>query len=55
MWGRFFTRAGGQPMRKRPRPTPGRVELVAGEPIAPSELTLEMLRARIVALRGEAR
>lgn len=55
LWGSFFTRANGAPMTTLPRLRRRRVELLAGEPIRPSELTLDLVRARIAALRGDAR
>lgn len=55
LWGGFFTRAGGEPMTKLPRLSRRRVELAAGDPIEPRELSMDTLRRRIEELRGDAR
>ncbi len=55
LWGSFFSRSGGEPMKKLPRPVLRRVELIADLPIAPDRVCTALLRARIEALRGAAR
>jgi 1-acyl-sn-glycerol-3-phosphate acyltransferase len=56
LWGSFFSRAGGEPMKKIPRRRGfHRVELVAGAPIPPEQASTEEIRTRIAELRGDAR
>lgn len=55
IWGSFFSRAGGEPMTKRPRRWRALVEVVAGPPIPAREVTIEAVRERIATLRGERR
>jgi 1-acyl-sn-glycerol-3-phosphate acyltransferase len=57
LWGSFFSRYGGaafsRPVEARlRRGLRSRVELVVGEPVAPDEVTPELLMARVAALRG---
>ncbi len=55
LWGSVFSRDGGEPMTKLPRRVRAPVEIVAGAPIPPGELTTERLAATLRALRGDAR
>lgn len=56
LWGSFFSnRGGGAPMKARPSRFWSRVELVAGEPVPPAEVTAEGLREKVMALRGDAK
>lgn len=52
LWGSFFSRFGGEPMKKLPRRIWAKVEIVADEPIAPHEVSTEVIAERIGALRG---
>jgi 1-acyl-sn-glycerol-3-phosphate acyltransferase len=52
LWGSFFSRKNGEPMKKLPRRVRAPVELVAAPPIDPSEVSISTLRARIGMLRG---
>lgn len=51
-WGSFFSRFGGPPMRKLPRRLWAKVEVVADRPIAPSDVSPDVIAERIGALRG---
>lgn len=56
LWGSFFSRKDGPAMRKPfRRGLWSRVELVAGEPVQPAEVSPAMLRERVMALRGDMR
>ena len=55
LWGSLFSREGGRAFLKRPRRLFARIGLAAGEPFDPAGLSLEALRARVEALRGERR
>ncbi|MCA9608902.1 MAG: 1-acyl-sn-glycerol-3-phosphate acyltransferase [Myxococcales bacterium] len=55
LWGSFFSRDGGEPMQKLPRRLRSSVEIVAGAPIPPGEVTTERLASTLAALRGVAR
>jgi len=56
LWGSFFSRAYGSAMsRLLPRGMLSRIEVVAGEAVAPSSATLDLLHARVLELRGEMR
>ena len=56
LWGSFFSRAHGQAMsRWFPRGLFSRIGLVAGEPVPAREATPEILRQRVLELRGERR
>ena len=53
LWGSFFSHAGGPAMRHWPTRFWSRIELRAGEPVAPGQVTAEDLRERVGALRGD--
>jgi len=54
LWGSFFSRAHGQAMtRLFPRGMLSRIELVAGDVIGESEVSLENLQQRVATLRGD--
>ena len=54
LWGSFFSRKGGGPMRRPFRRVWSRIELVCGTPVPPESATAPELEARVLALRGEA-
>jgi 1-acyl-sn-glycerol-3-phosphate acyltransferase len=54
LWGSFFSRMGGKAMsRFFPRGFSSKIELVAGTPILPAQVTPESLHAKVQALRGD--
>lgn len=53
MWGSFFSRRYGKAMSHLPRRFWSRIELAVGEPIPPEQATSELLRAQVLALRGD--
>lgn len=54
MWGSWFSFSGGRCMSGPPkRWGRSRIEIVVGEPIPPEEYSLELLKERIEALRGD--
>jgi hypothetical protein len=55
LWGSFFSCAGGEPMTHWPKPQSRRIGLRVGDPVPPEEVTAEMLRDRVVLLRGSHR
>lgn len=55
LWGSFFSRDGGEPMKHRPRLPRSTVEVVAGPSIPPESLSMREVAARIGTLRGAAR
>jgi 1-acyl-sn-glycerol-3-phosphate acyltransferase len=55
MWGSFFSRDGGEPMKKMPRRHARKVELACGAPIPPERASTNEIKSRILELRGEAR
>ncbi len=56
LWGSFFSRAYGSAMsRLFPRGMLSRIEVVAGEPVAASDASLERLQQTVLELRGERR
>ncbi len=52
LWGSFFSRRFGPAMRGLPRRFRARVEVVAGEALAPAEASAQTLQSRVAALRG---
>lgn len=54
MWGSFFSRAGGAPMRRPFRRVWSRVQLVIGPPLPPAEVSADRLAERVAALGGFA-
>jgi 1-acyl-sn-glycerol-3-phosphate acyltransferase len=55
LWGSFFSRSyQGKAMRKL-RGLFSRIALVAGPPLAPDQVSLELLQQRVFALRGDSR
>ncbi len=50
MWGSFFSRRGGPAMRRVPRRFWSKIELVAGDPLAPCAVSTAALQARVQAL-----
>ena len=55
LWGSFFSRRYGKPMRHFPRRFWPRIELVVGAIVPPEQATSEGIRERVLALRGEWR
>jgi 1-acyl-sn-glycerol-3-phosphate acyltransferase len=57
LWGSFFSRFGGSAFGTLPRPLQrglsSRLELVAGVPVAPADVSAALLQERVLALRGE--
>jgi 1-acyl-sn-glycerol-3-phosphate acyltransferase len=54
LWGSFFSRMGGKAMsRFFPRGISSKIELVAGAPISPTQVTPESLHDTVQALRGD--
>ncbi|WP_087016486.1 MFS transporter [Thaumasiovibrio subtropicus] len=53
LWGSWFSRESGKAFLKRPKRFWSRVTIVAGEAVAPEDVTPDMLRERVIALRGE--
>ncbi|MGE0784346.1 MAG: 1-acyl-sn-glycerol-3-phosphate acyltransferase [Sandaracinaceae bacterium] len=52
LWGSFFSCYGGPPMRKRPRRLWAKVQVVADEPIAPTEVSVDRIAHALRTLRG---
>jgi len=52
MWGSFFSRQGGAPMRHPFRRIWSRVQLVIGAPVPPEQVTADGLAERVAALGG---
>jgi hypothetical protein len=55
LWGSFFSRFGGAPMRRPFRRVWSRIEVACGTAIAPERATADVLRQRVLALRGDRR
>lgn len=55
LWGSFFSRKGGAPMQKLPRRWRATVEVVAGLPLAPEQVTTGRIATSLTALRGSLR
>lgn len=55
LWGSFFSRDRGSPMKKLPRRLRARVEVVAGAPIAPEAVSAETIARSLSTLRGPER
>jgi hypothetical protein len=55
LWGSFFSRSHQGKAMRRWRGAFSRIALVAGPPIPAAQVTLEMLRERVLALRGARR
>ncbi len=53
MWGSFFSRCWGPAMRRWPRRFWSKIALVIGELINPDEVTADLLRDKVLQLRGE--
>jgi len=54
LWGSFFSRKDGKPMRRPFRRFWSRIEVVCGDPLAPADVSATMLRERVRALHGAA-
>ncbi len=52
LWGSFFSRYGGRAMWGLPRRLWSEVTVVAGEPVAPAEVSVARLEQRVTELRG---
>ncbi|MDY6920352.1 MAG: MFS transporter [Pseudomonadota bacterium] len=55
LWGSFFSHKDSKALTKWPRRFWSRVELVAGDPMAPDQVTAAGLQQRVAGLRGERR
>jgi 1-acyl-sn-glycerol-3-phosphate acyltransferase len=55
LWGSFFSRKDGPPMRRPFRRFWSRIEVVAGSPVEPGAAMAESLQAQVLALRGDWR
>lgn len=55
LWGSAFSRMRGAPMRSLPRRVRPRVEVIAGPPIPPNDLSAERIASSLTALRGPTR
>jgi 1-acyl-sn-glycerol-3-phosphate acyltransferase len=55
LWGSFFSRSCEGKAMRRWRGAFSRIALAVGAPIPPSQVTLELLRERVLALRGDRR
>jgi 1-acyl-sn-glycerol-3-phosphate acyltransferase len=55
LWGSFFSRSSAGRAMRRWRGLFSRIALTGGAPIAPSQATPELLRARVLELRGDRR
>jgi 1-acyl-sn-glycerol-3-phosphate acyltransferase len=55
LWGSLFSRSGGHAFFKRPRGPFSRIELVAGAPLAPAEVTPEGLQRTVADLRADCK
>jgi 1-acyl-sn-glycerol-3-phosphate acyltransferase len=53
LWGSMFSRFSKQPWKRLPRRYLARITLAVGDPVAPEDATLELLRQRVLALRYE--
>ncbi|MFO1303735.1 MAG: MFS transporter [Burkholderiales bacterium] len=55
LWGSFFSRAADGKAMRRMRGMFSRIAIVAAPPIPPAQVTLDGLRAQVLAMRGDAR
>jgi len=55
LWGSIFSMHGGKPLARLPRLRRARIALRVGEAVPPEDVSVEDLRERVVALRGELR
>jgi 1-acyl-sn-glycerol-3-phosphate acyltransferase len=55
LWGSFFSHRGGTALTRLPGRFWSRVEIRAGEPVPPGEVSAEDVRRRVQALRGDLR
>lgn len=53
LWGSWFSRRSGRAMSRWPRPRWRRIELIAGAPVAPSQISAADLQHQVTALRGD--
>jgi 1-acyl-sn-glycerol-3-phosphate acyltransferase len=53
LWGSFFSRKAGAAMSHWPTRFRSKIEVVAGEPIPPRDITASSLREKVSSLRGE--
>ncbi len=54
LWGSMFSRKGGKAFAKLPRRFNAKIALIVGLPIAPEDVTLELLEQKTLALRGDS-
>ena len=55
LWGSFFSNKDGAAFSRRPSRFWSKVELVAGDPVMPKDVSAEKLREFVTSLRGETR
>ena len=53
LWGSFFSHKDSSAMTRLPRRFWSKVELVAGDPVAPDQARAAMMREKVLALRGD--
>lgn len=53
LWGSYFSHRHGRPLRGLPRRLLSRVGLIAGDAVAPEEVSAENLKAMVLELRGD--
>jgi 1-acyl-sn-glycerol-3-phosphate acyltransferase len=53
LWGSFFSHKGGAALKRLPKRFWSKVEINAGEPVAPEDVKADDLRSRVAALRGD--
>ncbi|MFZ2632943.1 MAG: MFS transporter [Desulfosalsimonadaceae bacterium] len=53
LWGSFFSHKGGAALKRLPQRFWSKVEIHAGEPVAPENVKADDLRSRVAALRGD--
>jgi len=51
MWGSFFSHRGGSALKGRPKRFWSKIELVAGEPVAPEDVTAERIQEEVEKLK----
>ena len=55
LWGSYFSHKGGEALTHVPKRFWSKVEIVAGPPVAPEDVTAESLRKLVLDLRGDRR
>jgi 1-acyl-sn-glycerol-3-phosphate acyltransferase len=55
LWGSFFSHKGGKALTRLPRRFYSKIRFVVGDVIPPDQITADMLREKVLALRGDDR